>query len=391
MPKEPPARPATRRLPIGTLIFVGVLVVFWAVQGAMDVYRARQHDFLNIYTGASLAREGRFAELHDQQAQLAKEQELLPETSELIPFVRPAFYAALLAPLSLIPYETALWCWLLLQFLLLVGCWLWAARKFGSDALIFGGLYFPTAHGISSGQDSSIMLLILIGAYALAERGRPFWSGAVLGLALQKFHLLLLLPVAMLVRRQNRMLLGFGAAAIGEVLLCALLSGIQGMRLYVDLLTAKDIKALSPLPALMINVYAVGENLDVYSPLLSGALVVLTLGVTAIAVWKAPYWRSLAAAVAGSLLIAPHVFRYDASFLLLPLWLVMFVSKSSFSRFAALALLIPIPYFIAIFGKPYGAVPPLAILVFLIALARENYLEVHQERALLGEGAPLAT
>ena len=357
----------------------------------MDVYRARQHDFLNIYTGSSLAREGRFAELYDQQVQLSRERELLPETAELIPFVRPAFYAALLAPLSLIPYETALWCWLLLQSLLLIGCWLWASRKFGSDALVFSALYLPTAHGISSGQDSSVMLLILIGAYVLAERGRPFWSGAVLGLALQKFHLLLLLPVAMLLRRQNRMLFGFGAAAIVEVVLCALLSGIHGTQLYVELLTAKDIEALSPLPALMINLYAIGENLNIDSPVLPGVLAVLTLALTGIAVWKAPYWRSLAAAVAGSLLIAPHVFRYDASFLLLPLWLVMFVSKSSFSRFAALALVVPIPYFIAIFGKPYGAVPPLAILVFLVALARESYRETHPEGSALGEGASLAT
>ena len=126
------------------------------------------------------------------------------------------------------------------------------------------------------------------------------------------------------------MLLGFGAAAIVEVLLCALLSGIHGMQLYAELLTSRYIEALSPLPALMINIYAISKNLDIDSPVLSGVLVVLTLGVAGIAVWKAPYWRSLAAAVAGSLLIAPHVFRYDASFLLLPLWLVMFVSKSSF-------------------------------------------------------------
>ena len=265
----------------------------------MDVYRARQNDFLNIYTGSSLAREGRFAELHDQQVQLSREKEFFPQASELIPFVRPAFYAALLAPLSLIPYESALWCWLLLQFLLLVGCWLWASRKFGSDALIFGALYYPTAHGISSGQDSSVMLLILIGAYVLAERGRPFWSGAVLGLALQKFHLLLLLPVAMLIGRQKKMLLAFGAAAIVEVLLCALLSGIHGMRLYAELLTSRYIKVLSPLPALMINIYAISKNLDIDSPVLSAVLVVLTLGLVMIALWKAPCWRSLAAAVAG--------------------------------------------------------------------------------------------
>ena len=357
----------------------------------MDVYRARQNDFLSMYAGSSLAREGRFAELYDPQVLLSRQKELVPGTSELIPFVRPAFYAALLAPLSLIPYETALWCWLLLQSLLLVGCWLWASRRFGSDALIFGALYFPTAHGISSGQDSSVMLLTLIGAYALAERGRPFWSGAVLALTRQKFHLLPLLPVAMLFRRQNRMLFGFGVAAIVEVLLSALLIGMQGMQLYVELLTAKDNSVIWALPALMINLYAVGENLNIESLVFSGVLVVLTLGVTAIAVWRAPYWRSLAAAVAGSLLIAPHVFRYDASLLLLPLWLVMFVSKSTFSRFAALALVVPIPYFIAIFGKPYGAVPPLAILVFLVALARENYLETHRQRSPVGDEVSLAT
>ena len=357
----------------------------------MFVCRARQHDFLGMYAGSSLAREGRFAELYDQQVLLSRENELLPEASELIPFVRPALYAALLAPLSLIPYETAFWCWLLLQSLLLIGCWLWASRKFGSDALVFSALYFPTALGISSGQDSSVMLLILIGTYILAERGRPFWSGAVLALALQKFHLLLLLPVVMLVRRENRMLFGFGAAAIVEVLLSALLTGMQGMQLYVGLLTAKDNSVIWALPALMINLHAIGENLNTDSLVLSGVLVVLTLGATAIAVWRAPYWRSLAAAVAGSLLIAPHVFRYDASLLLLPLWLVMFVSKSTFSRFAALALVVPIPYFIAVFGKPFGAVPPLAILVFLIALARENYSELHQQRAPLGEEASVAT
>ena len=357
----------------------------------MLVCRARQRDFLSMYAGSSLAREGRFAELYDQQVLLSRENELLPEASELIPFVRPAFYAALLAPLSLIPYETAFWCWLLLQSLLLIGCWLWASRKFGSDALVFSALYYPTALGIYSGQDSSVMLLILIGAYVLAERGRPFWSGAVLALALQKFHLLLLLPVVMFVRRENRMLFGFGAAAIVEVLLSALLTGMQGMQLYVGLLTAKDNSVIWAFPAFMINLHAIGENLNTDSLVLSGVLVVLTLGVTAIAVWRAPYWRSLAAAVAGSLLIAPHVFRYDASLLLLPLWLVMFVSKSTFSRFAALALVAPIPYFIAVFGKPFGAVPPLAILVFLIALARENYSELHQKRAPLGEEASVAT
>ena len=42
------------------------------------------------------------------------------------------------------------------------------------------------------------MLAIAIGAYALEERGRSFWSGVILGLGLIKFHLFVLVPVVML-------------------------------------------------------------------------------------------------------------------------------------------------------------------------------------------------
>ena len=79
------------------------------------------------------------------------------------------------------------------------------------------------------------MLLILIGSYVLAERGKPFWSGAVLGLALQKFHLLLLLPPAMLLRRSEQNAVRLFGARSGDreivVPSCApCSSGIQGMR-----------------------------------------------------------------------------------------------------------------------------------------------------------------
>ena len=48
-------------------------------------------------------------------------------------------------------------------------------------------------------------------------------------------------------------------------------------------------QALSPLPALMINIYAISKNLDIDSPVLS------PLPALMIAVWKAP--SMLAAAV----------------------------------------------------------------------------------------------
>src|SRR5205823_721025 len=120
------------------------------------------HDFLNLYTGASLALEGRFAQLYDPAIQLERERRFVPELDALVPFVRPHFYAAVLAPLALLPFRIAFWVWLSVQLLLLSACCTWAYRRWGPDALIFGALYLPTALGIAHGQDCVLMLLTLI-------------------------------------------------------------------------------------------------------------------------------------------------------------------------------------------------------------------------------------
>ena len=63
---------------------VAVFVVFWIAIGSMVVPQARNHDFLNIYTGASLALDGHFDRLHDTDVQLARERKFVPETSVLV-------------------------------------------------------------------------------------------------------------------------------------------------------------------------------------------------------------------------------------------------------------------------------------------------------------------
>ncbi len=171
-----------RPVPIGTLIAAVALSVFWIGLGSLLVEGARVRDFLNLYTGASIARDGDFSQLYDPSTQLRRERELVPATSELYPFVRPHFYAAFLTPLSLIPFSTAFWVWLVLHSLLLIGCWTWASQHFGPDAIIFGSLYLPTAVGIAHGQDSVFLLVIAIAAYVAAHRGKDLTAGALLAI-----------------------------------------------------------------------------------------------------------------------------------------------------------------------------------------------------------------
>ena len=369
-----------RPVPIGTLIAAVALSVFWIGLGSLLVEGARVRDFLNLYTGASIARDGDFSQLYDPTTQLQRERELVPATSELYPFVRPHFYAAFLTPLSLIPFSTAFWVWLVLHSLLLIGCWTWASQHFGPDAIIFGSLYLPTAVGIAHGQDSVFLLVIAIAAYVAAHRGKDLTAGALLAIGLMKFHLLFLVPVAMVFRGKWRFFQGFCAVAAIEVAFSALVAGWSGMRQYVDLLLAKDIRGLSPSPELMINVHSIPQNFGLDQPLVSGISVALVIGLVVVGVRGAPLWRWLSVALVGSLLVPPHVYGYDASILLLPMWLAMFSSKKLWTRLMALALGAPPVFFCSMAGAPWSAVPAIVLLLFLTALAWENYQEQRETK-----------
>ena len=122
-----------RRVPVQTWVTILGCCVLWTAFGSQIVEGARNHDFLNLYTGASLALDGNFAQLYDPAVQLERERRFVPQLDALVPFVRPHFYAAILAPLALIPFRPALWVWLAIQVLLLIGCCYWAYRRWGPD------------------------------------------------------------------------------------------------------------------------------------------------------------------------------------------------------------------------------------------------------------------
>jgi hypothetical protein len=74
-----------------------VFTLFYGVLASSLVPASMHSDFLNLYTGASLARDGQFSQLHDPDVQFAREKELFPAVGFVWPFVRPHVYAAFLA------------------------------------------------------------------------------------------------------------------------------------------------------------------------------------------------------------------------------------------------------------------------------------------------------
>ena len=318
-----------RRVPLYAVLAVMAFCAFWTLLGSMLVQGARLHDFLNLYAGASLARDGAFAQMHAPEVQLQREREYAPQLPELVPFVRPPFYALLLAPLAWLPFGAAFWAWLAVQAAALAGTWAWAFRRWGADALIFGSMYLPTALGIAHGQDCVLLLSIVLGTYTLADREKHFLSGMILGAGLIKFHLFLLWPLALLIQRRWKMLAGACVSVAMEALVSLLLAGPGGIAKYVALLRMSDLRHLSPSPELMIDARSIALNLGIDNLAVTGLLIAAAVLLTVAACWRAPLWRAVAAASAGSLLVAPHVYGYDAGLLLAGLWLAMFESGNN--------------------------------------------------------------
>jgi hypothetical protein len=357
------------RIPIATAAIVIGMCVFWGVLGSRILPSAQKHDFLNLYTGGRLALDGRFSELHDIDVQLAEERKAVPDLPQLVPFVRPIFYALVLAPLATLPYLTAFGVWIGLQTALLFACWIWAWRRFGADALVYCCMFLPAPLGIASGQDCVVMLALLIAASEMNRRGKPVASGAILALMLFKFHLVLLWPVALLLQKRWRMLAGYCAGAAVEIVISLALGGLADARLYVSLLRNKSLDHLSPSPQLMVRFEGFLANLGIgatwASALLIGAIVIVFL----VAIRSAPLF---VLAPLASLLVVPHVYGYDAAVLLGPILWVIFEWKDKAARIMAALLSTPICFGFALADKPWAIISSASLMVFFGLLVRSK-------------------
>ena len=352
-------------------IVAAVMAVAWLALGWRTLDQGRSHDFLSFSTGAYLATHGGWADLYDPAAQLAAQKILAPSTPELVPFTRPPFYALVLAPLGWLPFGAAFAGWILLQTAVLVACLAWAWRRFGTPALLFACMSMPAALGIAHGQDAVLFLAVLIVSCRLIEKGRDFAGGVVLGLLLVKFHLALLWPLALVIERRFKALAGFAATGVAAAGLSLALIGPGGVRSYARLLRNPGLTFLSPSPEFMIGLEGLAANFGITSMAAYIAMGAAIVALFAYSVWQAPLWRVFAATTAASLLVAPHAYGYDATMLLLGLWLTMFTAALRPARIVALWLFTPLAYGFTLAGKPWAAVSSLSLFALVVALACE--------------------
>jgi len=327
-------------------------------------------DFLQEWLGGYMVRCGDYSRFYDPLYAQALQHDAqlvgfeFPQ-QQYLPIVYPPFYYLLLSPLSLVPVWLAAWIWAGLM----VGClamaltmlWGHAAGRLGTNspnarasvakspdtspssrqrliaalpwAIPAALLYQPLVESLTSNQKGTLCLLLLTTTFVLLNRGRPLAAGMVFGLLAFKPQLALVIAVAMLMKRQWRFVCG--GAMMGAALAAgSLLLGGDVCRQYFDFATGTA-------DYLSTTGYALHKSHCLYGffALLAGgpgpaARIAALLAAAGVVYLLARLLRGplvpgtsrlsiqFAGLVVATVLLSPHLFTYDLTILLLPVFLL---------------------------------------------------------------------
>ena len=171
-------------------------------------------DFINYWSGATLAWHGRAAEIYNPAAFHAFEQSVAGAPIDAYHYSYPPIILLLTAPLAFIPYVPALFVWLAAGWFAF-----YRALSLAMPRALLLALAAPAVFiNAVGGQNGTWTAALFGGGLGLLER-RPVLAGGLLGLLIYKPQLGLLIPVALLAGRHWR---AFAAASVTAGALLAL-------------------------------------------------------------------------------------------------------------------------------------------------------------------------
>ena len=366
-------------------MLVGIVFLAAFVWLARERALRGQNDFAAFYAGGRLAGT---PDLYSRPANTALVAKVTGVTMPAVVFIRPPFYAALLSPLSALPYRLAYAVFSLIGLASAV----WFVVRFSGECPslpFFAAMSIPVVDALCDGQDTPLLLLFLGTAMLLARRKRDFLAGVVLSLCAIKFHLFVMLPVALLLQRRWRMLAGGG---IGIALLTALGAIVSGPGALLDWIRLLRDPSIGFAAAVMPNLHGLVAAVHA-DPRLEIVLAAAVLGAFLWTVSRAESFDVLlAVSIVCGLLVNFHSGISD-DVLLLVVFVAVTANYASAQDAAAstmnagnrtpagfvvrgftggapmrslIALLLtPIPWFMVLAGSPYNAVVPAALLLLM--------------------------
>jgi hypothetical protein len=340
---------------------IATVFVLYAVAAVFFAHeRTVTSDFLSFWAAGRLALQGHAEAAYDIARHHALEMLAVPGVG-LLPFPYPPILLALFVPFAMLPFWVAFSAWVAITALLYV----LVTRPLIEPR--FSLAQAAAAANFMTGQNGFLTSGIFIGGTSLLGR-RPIAAGAVLGLLSVKPQLALLLPVALLAGREWRAIAGGIASSIVLLALGFLLFGASAYSSFIAILPHFY-------GWLSAGRWPWGELASTFALLRwfgvpkNGALVAhgaVALGAAAVVAraWARKLDERVAILAAGTLLVPPYLFTYDALLLTLPLAvLIRRQARGAFVAVWVLALLPLLAYF-----TPFPNTIPLASTLALWAL-----------------------
>jgi hypothetical protein len=383
---------------------------FVAVAGlcyAVDLYRQTSDhltngagrpfgdDFINFWSGAFLALNGRAAEVYDFNAFHAFEQSVAGAQLDFYHYSYPPVLMLITAPLAAIPYVPALFVWLAAG---------WAAfyqalklAMPGGGALLLALATPAVLINALGGQNGTWTAALFGGGLCLLPR-RPYVAGILFGLMIYKPQLGILLPVALIAGRQWRAIAAATVTVLVLLAASALLLGTDVWLHYVrnvDVLRQFILEDGTGVWHRMVSVFVMARRLGADVPV-AHAVQAISAVVACIAV-AVVWFRDMPADLRNAVLVlatflaTPYLQDYDlvlGAFVVVWMWQqpVSAYPSERALQFACLLVLL-LPFVASLLAKSTGlAFGPLFLLPAFVLALRASLRP--QETALAADAVP---
>jgi hypothetical protein len=317
-----------------SLVAASFLLLLLCLSGlSMGLSKANNthFDFRTQYAAGYMVRTGHARQLYDYEDTRQMQNALVSQSDKALPFIHLAYEALLYLPFSFVSYQNAYFLFFAANVALLAWAFFLLRPYLSGLAEIWSYLpgaiflcFLPVTMTIVEGQNSIVLLVLMIAVMVRLDRGEDLWAGLLLGLASVKFQYVIPIAVLFLIWRRWRFLAGFAVSSTSVVVISVWLTGVAGFLSYLHLLgsmsahfSSQNGIQLGIRPELMPNlrglIYAISGSSS-----LTISLVTLSLS-AAVILWTATRRPSFPLALLASLLVSYHETFTDASLLILPI------------------------------------------------------------------------
>ncbi len=378
----------------GYLLLLNLGVVWYATRTTPT----EATDFSSFYAAARMLRSGNGADLYNARSQQAVQAMLFPASRvRIAPFLyyHPPFELLAFLPLSYLPLPVAQGIWAGLSLALFaVSAVLFRpeldplADLWKPGPWMVFACYFPAIVTLLQGQDSIVLLFLVVLSLRSLKSGKEATAGAWLGLGCFKFHLALPLAAMLVLAGNRKLLYGLAPVLLALVALSAFLVGPGGLMAYVQAILQINrgaslyvsepgriifIERMTNLRGLisMIALRHLG-HLTVFGIIAAASLLLM--------LWAAHRSRRLssrekvAVAAAIAVLVSYHGHVHDMVLLVLPVGLLLaritssFLSTASAGGILITAVLYATPLYLVLYHRDmiYLIALPVIALVFML-------------------------